>query len=135
MATLYWDPDGIPGNNVVATGAGLGGGGSWTEAGAATWFDPTLNRGAGGYVAWNTARGDTAVFAGPAGGTVTIAGRVGAAGVEFRGGRYTVQGEGFATRLRRHSMRRSPAPARSPRAAQARSPSAPRAIRTPATRS
>lgn len=24
MATLYWDPDGIPGNNNVATGAGLG---------------------------------------------------------------------------------------------------------------
>ena len=96
MATLYWDPDGVAGNNSVATGAGLGGSGSWTEAGAAVWFDPTLNRGAGGHVAWNTARGDTAVFAGPAGGTVTIAGGVGAAGVEFRGGRYTVQGDGFA---------------------------------------
>ncbi len=56
-----------------------------------------MNRGAGGYVAWNRGRGDTAVFAGPAGGTVTIAGGVGAAGVEFRGAGYVVQGGGFTT--------------------------------------
>ena len=97
FATLYWDPDGIPGNNVVATGAGLGGSGTWADGGAAVWFNPALNRGAGGYVAWNSGRGDTAVFTGPSGGRVTIAGSVGAAGIEFRGLGYVVQGGGFAT--------------------------------------
>jgi hypothetical protein len=29
VALLYWDPDGISGNNVLSTGAGLGGSGSW----------------------------------------------------------------------------------------------------------
>ncbi|NDC63637.1 MAG: hypothetical protein EBZ59_06545, partial [Planctomycetia bacterium] len=96
LATLYWDPDRVAGNNVPATGAGLGGGGTWSDGGAAVWFDPTLNAGAGGHVAWNSGRGDVAVFAG-SGGAVAIAGTVSAAGVEFRGGVTVVQGGGFST--------------------------------------
>ena len=67
LATLYWDPDQIATNNVIATGGGLGGSGIWTGAGAAVWFNPALNGGAGGHVSWNSFVGDTAVFAGPNG--------------------------------------------------------------------
>lgn len=95
LATLYWDPDRIPTNNLIASGAGLGGSGTWADGGAAVWFNPALNGGAGGYVSWNSSLGDTAVFAGPVGGTVTIPGAVGAAGVEFRGAGYTVSGGNF----------------------------------------
>ena len=96
LAVLYWDPDATK-NNVIATGAGLGGSGTWTDGGAAVWFDPTLNRGTGGHVSWNSSRGDTAVFTGAAGGTVTISGAVTAAAIEFRGGAYTVTGGTFST--------------------------------------
>ena len=81
LAVLYWDPDRVANNNVVATGAGLGGSGVWTEGGAAVWFDPSLGGNAGGYVSWNSSRGDTAVFTGPVGGTVTISGNVGAGAI------------------------------------------------------
>ena len=97
LAVLYWDPDLLARNNLVATGAGLGGSGAWTEGGAAVWFNPTLGGGTGGYVSWNSSRGDTAVFTGPAGGTVAISGGVGAAAIEFRGGSYTVSGGTFST--------------------------------------
>jgi RHS repeat-associated protein len=97
LAVLYWDPDLLARNNLVATGAGLGGSGTWTEGGAAVWFNPTLGGGTGGYVSWNSSRGDTAVFTGPAGGTVAISGGVGAAAIEFRGGAYTVSGGTFST--------------------------------------
>jgi autotransporter-associated beta strand protein len=95
LATLYWDPDGNSTNNVIATGAGLGGAGTWAEGGAAVWFNPALNGGAGGCVSWNSSGGDTAVFAGPGGGTVTISGAISAAGIEFRGAGYTVGGGNF----------------------------------------
>ena len=97
LAVLYWDPDLVAKNNVVATGAGLGGSGTWTEGGAAVWFDPSLGGGVGGYVSWNSSRGDTAVFAGPAGATVTISGSVSAGVIEFRGGAFTVTGGTFST--------------------------------------
>jgi RHS repeat-associated protein len=97
LAVLYWDPDLTAKNNVVTTGAGLGGSGGWTEGGAAVWFDPTLGGGAGGYVSWNSSRGDTAVFTGPAGEAVTISGTVSAGAIEFRGGTYTVTGGAFST--------------------------------------
>jgi RHS repeat-associated protein len=97
LAVLYWDPDLVAKNNVVSTGAGLGGSGTWTEGGAAVWFDPSLGGGAGGYVSWNSSRGDTAVFAGPAGGTVTISGTVSASAIEFRGGAYGVTGGTLST--------------------------------------
>ena len=97
LAVLYWDPDLVAKNNVVATGAGLGGSGGWTEGGAAVWFDPSLGGGAGGYVSWNSSRGDTAVFAGLANGTVTISGSVSAGAIEFRGGASTVAGGTFST--------------------------------------
>jgi RHS repeat-associated protein len=94
LAVLYWDPDGNPANNVLPTGAGLGGSGTWTDGGAATWFDPALNAGAGGHVAWDSSRGDTAIFAG-LGDTVTISGQVGAAVVKVPGTGYAVVGGGF----------------------------------------
>ena len=97
LAALYWDPDLVAKNNVVATGAGLAGSGTWTEGGAAVWFDPSLAGGAGGYVSWNSSRGDTAVFSGPAGGTVTISGTVSSGAIEFRGGAFTVTGGTFST--------------------------------------
>lgn len=97
LAVLYWDPDLVAENNVVTTGLGLGGPGVWTEGGAAVWFDPSLSGGIGGSVSWNSSRGDTAVFTGTAGGTVTISGGVGAGGIEFRGGAYTVTGGTFST--------------------------------------
>jgi RHS repeat-associated protein len=97
LAVLYWDPDIVAKNNVVATGAGLGGSGTWTEGGAAVWFDPSLAGGAGGYVSWNSSRGDTAIFSGPAGGMVTISGAVSAKVIEFRGGAFTVTGGTFST--------------------------------------
>jgi autotransporter-associated beta strand protein/YD repeat-containing protein len=97
LAVLYWDPDLVAKNNVVATGAGLGGSGTWTEGGAAVWFDPSLGGGTGGYVSWNSSRGDTAVFAGPVGGTVTISGVVSGRAIEFRGGASTVTGGTFST--------------------------------------
>jgi RHS repeat-associated protein len=97
LAVLYWDPDLVAKNNVVTTGAGLGGSGTWTEGGAAVWFDPSLGGGTGGYVSWNSSRGDTAVFAGPAGGTVTISGVVSGRAIEFRGGASTVTGGTFST--------------------------------------
>jgi RHS repeat-associated protein len=97
LAVLYWDPDLVAKNNVVATGAGLGGSGTWTEGGAAVWFDPSLGGGTGGYVSWNSSRGDTAVFAGPVGGTVTISGVVSGRAIEFRGGVSTVTGGTFST--------------------------------------
>jgi YD repeat-containing protein/autotransporter-associated beta strand protein len=97
LAVLYWDPDLVAKNNVVTTGAGLGGSGTWTEGGAAVWFDPSLGGGTGGYVSWNSSRGDTAVFAGPVGGTVTISGVVSGRAIEFRGGASTVTGGTFAT--------------------------------------
>ena len=97
LAVLYWDPDLVAKNNVVATGAGLGGSGTWTEGGAAVWFDPSLGGGVGGYVSWNSSRGDTAVFAGPAGGTVTTSGVVSAGAIEFRSGAFTVTGGTFST--------------------------------------
>ncbi|MCX7430028.1 MAG: hypothetical protein NTY17_03315 [Planctomycetia bacterium] len=97
LAVLYWDPDLVAKNNVVATGAGLGGSGGWTEGGTALWFDPSLGGGAGGYVSWNSSRGDTAVFAGLANGTVTISGSVSAGAIEFRGGASTVTGGTFST--------------------------------------
>jgi autotransporter-associated beta strand protein len=93
LAVLYWDPDRVAKNNVVASGAGLGGAGTWTEGGAAVWFDPKL----GGHVSWNSSRGDTAVLTGAAGGTIAIAGEVSAAAIEFRGGAYTVTGGTFST--------------------------------------
>ena len=97
LAVLYWDPDLVTKNNVVATGGGLGGSGTWTEGGAAVWFDTSLGGGTGGYVSWNSSRGDTAVFAGPTGGTVTISGAVSAGALEFRGGASTVTGGTFST--------------------------------------
>ncbi|MEI8318734.1 MAG: DUF6531 domain-containing protein, partial [Planctomycetia bacterium] len=80
MATLYWDPDGIPGNNNVATGAGLGGFGTWSNAPIACWFNPATGKD----VAWTNAAGDVAVFLGAAQQAVSVAGSVTCAAATFQ---------------------------------------------------
>lgn len=97
MALLYWDPDGISSNNVLSTGAGLGGSGIWSNAGSTSWFNPTLNSGLGGYVSWNNSLGDTAIFAGLNGSSITINGQISAAGLEFRGTNVLISGGSFQT--------------------------------------
>lgn len=95
MATLYWDPDGIPGNNNVATGAGLGGSGTWSNAPIACWFNPATGKN----VAWTNAAGDVAVFTGPpqipdkpvASGTVNVSGSVSCAEAWFQSNFYSLQ--------------------------------------------
>ncbi|MCY3017317.1 MAG: DUF6531 domain-containing protein, partial [Planctomycetota bacterium] len=95
MATLYWDPDGIPGNNNVATGAGLGGSGTWSNAPIACWFNPATKQN----VAWTNAAGDVAVFTGPpqipnkpvASGTVNVSGSVSCAEAWFQSNFYSLQ--------------------------------------------
>lgn len=97
MATLYWDPDGIPGNNNVATGAGLGGSGTWSNAPIACWFNPATGKN----VAWTNAAGDVAVFTGPpqipdkpvASGTVNVSGSVSCAEAWFQSNFYSLQSE------------------------------------------
>lgn len=97
MALLYWDPDGISGNNVLSTGAGLGGAGTWQNGGSSNWFNPLLNSGLGGYVSWNSSLGDTAVFAGLNGSNITITGDVSAAGLDFRGANVSISGGNLQT--------------------------------------
>ncbi|MSR27041.1 MAG: hypothetical protein EXS06_08500, partial [Planctomycetaceae bacterium] len=80
MATLYWDPDGNPGNNNVATGAGLGGSGMWSNAPIACWFNPETKQN----VAWTNAAGDVAVFLGAAQQAVSVAGSVTCAAATFQ---------------------------------------------------
>lgn len=97
MALLYWDPDGISGNNVLSTGVGLGGAGTWQNGGSSNWFNPLLNSGLGGYVSWNSSLGDTAVFAGLNGSNITITGDVSAAGLDFRGANVSISGGNLQT--------------------------------------
>ncbi|MEI8370787.1 MAG: transglutaminase domain-containing protein [Planctomycetia bacterium] len=80
MATLYWDPDGIPGNNNVATGAGLGGSGTWSNAPIACWFNLATKQN----VAWTNAAGDVAVFLGATQQAVSVAGSVTCAVATFQ---------------------------------------------------
>ena len=68
-ALLYWDPDGNAANNVIVTGAGLGGSGVWNADSENVWYDPVL----GQDVPW--VDGVPVVLEGAAG-TVSIAGQV-----------------------------------------------------------
>src|SRR5262249_1721122 len=60
LPVLYWDADGNSANNVVATGAGLGGSGQWSTASGNLWFNPYTVQD----VAWID--GARAVFSGTA---------------------------------------------------------------------
>jgi autotransporter-associated beta strand protein len=74
-ANLYWDSDANAAGNSVATGAGLGGAGSWGAADA-KWFDGS------GDVAWTNANNDTAFFVG-AGGQVNLGAAFTVGGLHF----------------------------------------------------
>src|SRR5262249_24322655 len=80
---LYWDPDGNPANNNIATGAGLGGSGNWDTSNA-FWFNGTTD------VIWNNANNDAAIFAGTPG-AVTLTTGISARAVGFNTGGYTIQ--------------------------------------------
>ena len=88
--TLYWDPAGNPSAVVMATGAGLGGAGTWSTAGN-YWFDPTI----GEDVAWDDTQNENAVFWGGAG-TVTVPGSVDAASISFLSSGYNLAGGNIA---------------------------------------
>ena len=64
-ATLTWDPDAVGGNN-SASGAGLGGSGTWDNLTTSNWWS-----GGASDTTWNNAGLDTAVFR-RAAGTVTL---------------------------------------------------------------
>jgi len=84
VSPLYWDPDGDPANNLLETGTGLGGSGSW-NASSPLWYDPATNS----HVAWDsTAR---AVFTGTSG-NVTVATGIAADSLAFASGGYTLAG-------------------------------------------
>ena len=55
LTVLYWDPQ-------QSAGANLGGSGSWTNGGAAVWYNPATQTD----VVWNNTNGDAAVFQGSA---------------------------------------------------------------------
>jgi autotransporter-associated beta strand protein len=80
--TLYWDPDGNAGNNNLATGAGLGGGGAWDNGGN-DWYNGSTN------ASW--AAGSNATFLGAAG-TVTLSAPQSASGLHFKTNGYNVSG-------------------------------------------
>jgi autotransporter-associated beta strand protein len=79
---LYWDSDGTAAGNNIATGAGLGGSGTW-DTSASRWFNGSSN------VQWTS--NQTGVFAGTAG-TVTLAAPQSAAGLQFKKNGYTLAG-------------------------------------------
>ncbi|MCE9546032.1 MAG: tandem-95 repeat protein, partial [Planctomycetia bacterium] len=81
---LYWDPDNNAANNVIGSGAGLGGSGTWSSGSGNNWFNPFT----GQDVAWID--GARAVFS-TAGGTVTISGTVSADKITVNGGSLTIQ--------------------------------------------
>lgn len=85
-ANLYWDTD----NTTV----GLGGTGTWANAGSAFWNSSVSgqNPPTGVFSAWNNANLDTANFGGTAG-TVTLSGTVVANKLVFNAGGYTLQGD------------------------------------------
>lgn len=87
---LSWDPDGIPGNNVPLTQAGLGGAGVWDTT-TPQWWNGTST------LPWVNASKDTAVFGGITGGTVTFAAPAVVGGITFNTGGYTIIPDGTNT--------------------------------------
>ena len=83
--TLYWDPDGNPANDNIATGAGLGGDGTATADSGNVWYDPLTGRD----VPW--VERAQAVFTG-SGGTVTLDSNFSPSGITVASGDFTLQG-------------------------------------------
>jgi autotransporter-associated beta strand protein len=79
---LYWDNDGNSAGNNIATGAGLGGTGNWSNT-ASKWFNGATNG------TWIANR--TAVLWGTAG-TVTLTAPQTAEGLQFKSNGYTLTG-------------------------------------------
>jgi autotransporter-associated beta strand protein/parallel beta-helix repeat protein/VCBS repeat-containing protein len=71
LSVLCWDPQ-------QSGGANLGGSGTWTDGGAALWYNPATHID----VVWNNANGDTAAFQGKAG-RVTVNSGVSAGSIGF----------------------------------------------------
>src|SRR5687768_10350244 len=80
-AVLYWDADASPVGNNTASGAGLGGSGTWGSA--TNWFNGS------GEVPWTA--GADAVFNGAAGG-VSVASPQSAASLSFKTDGYSLTG-------------------------------------------
>ena len=85
-ATLSWDSDFIGVNN-VATGAGLGGLGTWNTTGSNWWNGTNLSPAS--LSAWNNAGNDTALFTGTAG-VITLGTGVTVGGLQFNTTGYTL---------------------------------------------
>ncbi len=81
LTVLIWDPH-------QSGGAKLGGAGTWTNGGAAVWYNPDTRAN----VVWNNANGDTAVFEGTAG-TVAVDSGVSAGGIGFETSGYAIGGD------------------------------------------
>ncbi len=77
---MCWDPQ-------QSGGANLGGSGTWTNGGAAVWYNPATKTD----VVWNDANGDTAVFQGKTG-TVTVGSGVSAGSIGFEAQGYALSG-------------------------------------------
>jgi autotransporter-associated beta strand protein len=88
-ANLYWDGgDASAANNNAATGAGLGGAGSWNNLGSANWWDSV----AAADQAWNNANNDAAIFWGPTVANISLAGPVTVSTLNFRTSGYGIIG-------------------------------------------
>jgi autotransporter-associated beta strand protein len=79
--SVYWDSDGNAGNNNLATGAGLGGSGTWDAS--ARWYNGTSD------IAWTT--GSNAVFLGTAA-TVALASPQSVGSLAFKSNGYVIAG-------------------------------------------
>jgi|GEM_PF-5735182 len=86
VSPLYWDPDGDPANNVLETGAGLGGSGNWNN-GSPLWYDPL----SGSHVAWDNGAHNRAVFSGSSG-NVSVAAGISADSLAFTSNGYALAG-------------------------------------------
>ena len=86
-ATYYWDQD-ANGSNDLITGAGLGGLGTWSTAGGASWWNGTGLTPAD-FSLWNNAGNDIAIFTGTAG-TVTLGSGITVGGLQFNTTAYTI---------------------------------------------
>ncbi|MBU6303228.1 MAG: autotransporter-associated beta strand repeat-containing protein, partial [Verrucomicrobia bacterium] len=77
-ADYFWDNDTTGLNNVLSSGAGIGGAGIWNTSLNSFWTGNTLS----GMSAWNNAGLDTAIFRGTAG-TVTLGTGITVGGLRF----------------------------------------------------
>ena len=81
---LYWDPEGVSGLD-IATGAGLGGDGTWDAGADAPWYDPSTATD----VPWDNSGNVEAVFA-VAPGTVTVESAINVASIQVLADSYAI---------------------------------------------